>query len=56
MRKADVRRKTAETDIAVSINLDGTGQAKLNSGIPFLDHMLDQIVRHGLIDLERTDC
>lgn len=52
MREAEIRRSTRETDITISINLDGTGQADLNSGIPFLDHMLDQIARHGLIDLE----
>ena len=51
-RIADVTRKTAETNIRVAINLDGTGQAKLASGIGFLDHMLDQIARHGLIDLD----
>lgn len=50
-RTAAVTRKTAETDIAVSLNLDGTGTAQLASGIGFLDHMLDQIARHGLIDL-----
>lgn len=50
-RTAAVTRKTAETDIAVSLNLDGTGAAQLASGIGFLDHMLDQIARHGLIDL-----
>ncbi|PVZ70319.1 imidazoleglycerol-phosphate dehydratase HisB [Pelagibaculum spongiae] len=51
-RKASVQRDTLETKIHVSINLDGTGQSKLNTGVPFLDHMLDQIARHGLIDLE----
>ena len=51
MRAAEVKRNTAETQIFVSINLDGTGQRELDSGIPFLDHMLDQIARHGLIDL-----
>ncbi len=51
-RKASVKRDTLETQIEVSINLDGSGQAKLDSGIPFLDHMLDQIARHGLVDLE----
>jgi imidazoleglycerol-phosphate dehydratase len=51
-RQATVERNTNETKINISVNLDGTGQAKLNSGIPFLDHMLDQIARHGLIDLD----
>jgi len=51
-RRASVERNTKETNIKVSIDLDGTGVAKLNSGVPFLDHMLDQIARHGLIDLE----
>jgi imidazoleglycerol-phosphate dehydratase len=52
MRSAEVTRNTAETRIRVKVNLDGTGVAKLASGVPFLDHMLDQIVRHGLVDLE----
>jgi imidazoleglycerol-phosphate dehydratase len=51
-RIAEVVRNTAETQIRVRVNLDGTGQQKLNTGVPFLDHMLDQIARHGLIDLE----
>jgi imidazoleglycerol-phosphate dehydratase len=51
-RKADVTRNTTETQIRVAINLDGTGVAKLATGIGFFDHMLDQIARHGLIDLE----
>jgi len=51
-RRASVKRDTLETKIEVSINLDGSGQTKLNSGIAFLDHMMDQIARHGLIDLE----
>jgi imidazoleglycerol-phosphate dehydratase len=54
MRQADITRNTLETQISVRINLDGSGQGKLDTGIPFLDHMLDQIVRHGLIDLEVT--
>jgi imidazoleglycerol-phosphate dehydratase len=52
MRTAQVSRNTQETQITVSINLDGTGTAKLATGIGFFDHMLDQIARHGLIDLE----
>ena len=52
MRHAEVIRNTAETQIRVSIGLDGTGRQRLASGVPFLDHMLDQIARHGLIDLE----
>ncbi len=52
MRTAEVTRNTSETRIRVSINLDGTGRQSLNSGVPFLDHMLDQIARHGMIDLD----
>jgi imidazoleglycerol-phosphate dehydratase len=52
MRSAEITRNTAETRIRVSVGLDGTGRQKLASGVPFLDHMLDQIARHGLIDLE----
>lgn len=51
-RTAEVTRNTNETQIRVAINIDGTGQQKLNTGVPFLDHMLDQIARHGLIDLD----
>jgi imidazoleglycerol-phosphate dehydratase len=51
-RTAEITRNTNETQIRVAINLDGTGKNKLNTGVPFLDHMLDQIARHGLIDLE----
>jgi imidazoleglycerol-phosphate dehydratase len=54
-RTAEVTRNTAETKITVKLNLDGTGVAKLSTGIGFFDHMLDQIARHGLIDLE-IDC
>ena len=51
-RVAEVRRDTEETQIRVRVNLDGTGAAKLATGIGFFDHMLDQIARHGLMDLE----
>ncbi len=52
MRTAQVSRNTLETQITVIMNLDGTGKATLNTGVPFFDHMLDQIARHGLIDLD----
>jgi len=52
MRQAQVTRNTLETQISINLNLDGTGRAVLNTGVPFLDHMLDQIARHGLLDLE----
>ena len=51
-RSAEVVRNTAETQVRVRIDLDGTGRQKLASGVPFLDHMLDQIARHGLIDID----
>jgi imidazoleglycerol-phosphate dehydratase len=50
-RKAEVERNTLETQVRVSINLDGTGNSDIQIGVPFLEHMLDQIARHGLIDL-----
>ncbi|PKO69272.1 MAG: imidazoleglycerol-phosphate dehydratase HisB [Betaproteobacteria bacterium HGW-Betaproteobacteria-14] len=52
MRQAEISRKTLETEIAVRLNLDGSGQAKLATGVPFLEHMLDQVARHGMVDLE----
>jgi len=52
MRQAEVTRNTLETQITVRLNLDGTGVGKFATGVPFLDHMLDQIARHGLIDLD----
>ena len=51
-RKASVARNTLETQIHVAINLDGTGKTSFDTGVPFLDHMMDQIARHGLIDLD----
>ncbi len=51
-RVAKVQRDTLETKISVSLNLDGTGESKFDTGVPFLEHMMDQIARHGLIDLD----
>jgi imidazoleglycerol-phosphate dehydratase len=51
-RKATVKRDTLETQIEVSVDLDGSGQGKFDTGVPFLEHMLDQVARHGLIDLD----
>ena len=53
-RKARVERNTLETQISVEINLDGTGKACFDTGVPFLEHMMDQIARHGLVDLDIT--
>ena len=52
MRQAEISRNTLETKITVRVNLDGSGQGKFASGVPFLDHMLDQVAKHGMIDLE----
>jgi imidazoleglycerol-phosphate dehydratase len=52
MRTAEVARNTKETQIRVKVNLDGKGIAKLSTGVPFLEHMLDQVARHGMVDLE----
>ncbi len=52
MRAASITRNTLETQVSITLNLDGGGTAKLASGVPFLDHMLDQIARHGLMDLD----
>ena len=52
MRQAEIARNTLETQITAKVNLDGSGQGKLATGVPFLDHMLDQIARHGLIDID----
>ncbi len=51
-RSASVKRDTLETQITVSVNLDGSGKAKMATGVPFLEHMIDQIARHGLIDID----
>lgn len=51
MRSAKVSRNTLETQISVELNLDGSGRAEFDTGLPFLDHMLDQIARHGLLDI-----
>ena len=52
MRSATIKRKTKETDVAVSVSLDGTGSAKIATGVGFFDHMLEQLARHSLIDLD----
>lgn len=51
MRSAQITRNTLETQIAITLNLDGNGKASFDTGVPFLDHMLDQIARHGLLDI-----
>ncbi|MGM0541063.1 MAG: imidazoleglycerol-phosphate dehydratase HisB [Pseudomonadota bacterium] len=52
MRRATIERNTLETQITLSVNLDGQGDAKLETGVPFFEHMLDQIARHGMIDID----
>ena len=54
-RTASVERNTLETKIKVDVNLDGTGKTSFDTGMPFLEHMLDQIGRHGLIDMRRFE-
>ena len=56
MRKVVVNRDTSETQIAIELNLDGTGKTEFDTGLPFLEHMLDQIGRHGMIDLSIKAC
>jgi imidazoleglycerol-phosphate dehydratase len=52
MRSAQVTRNTLETQITIKLDLDGSGKAKFDTGLPFLEHMLDQVARHGMIDLD----
>jgi imidazoleglycerol-phosphate dehydratase len=54
MREAEITRNTLETEIALRLRLDGSGQAAIATGVPFLDHMLEQVARHGVLDLEVT--
>jgi len=54
MRKAEITRNTNETKISVKLELDGTGRSKIATGVPFLDHMLEQVARHGAFDVEAT--
>jgi len=54
MRKGEITRSTAETDIKLSFNLDGTGKSSINTGVGFLDHMLELFARHGRFDLDVT--
>lgn len=51
MRKAEIRRKTKETDITAAVNLDGRGRARVKTGLPFLDHMIESFAKHGLFDI-----
>jgi len=53
-RKAEIKRKTRETDVQLTLNLDGDGNSRIDTGVPFLDHMLELFSRHGLFDLELT--
>ncbi|MGH9798784.1 MAG: imidazoleglycerol-phosphate dehydratase, partial [Blastocatellia bacterium] len=53
-RQAEIKRTTKETDISLKLTLDGSGKSAVNTGVPFLDHMLDLFARHGLFDLELT--
>ncbi len=53
-RQAAIKRDTLETQVSVSVNLDGTGKTVFDTGVPFLEHMLDQVARHGMIDLDIT--
>lgn len=52
MRQAEINRNTLETQVTVRLNLDGTGQGRFATGVPFLEHMLDQVARHGMVDLD----
>ncbi len=52
MRQAEIIRNTLETQVSARLNLDGSGKGKFNTGVPFLEHMLDQVARHGMIDLD----
>ncbi|MFC1596294.1 hypothetical protein ACFL4D_03345 [Candidatus Margulisiibacteriota bacterium] len=56
MRISNIERKTKETDIKIHLNLDGQGDANINTGIPFFDHLLDLFTRHSGLDMEITAC